>query len=89
MFRAECPKLLDGVRRATEQGNASMLERAAHALKGSLGDIAASQAFEAARALEMMAREGKIEGAVASVASLEVALHRLEYELRHLEKRAA
>ncbi|MGO8816186.1 MAG: PAS domain S-box protein [Terriglobia bacterium] len=89
MFRAECPKLLDGVRRATEEGNASMLERAAHALKGSLGDIAASQAFEAARALEMMAREGKIEGAVASVASLEVALHRLEYELRHLEKRAA
>jgi PAS domain S-box-containing protein len=89
MFLHECPKLLDGVRQAAEQSNASMLERAAHALKGSVGDIAAPQAFDAARTLEIMAREGKIEGAGAAVARLEGAIHQLEYELRNLENKAA
>ena len=58
MFLQECPKLLEGVRHATEQRNASLLERAAHTLKGSVGDMAAPQAFDAARTLEQMAREG-------------------------------
>jgi PAS domain S-box-containing protein len=89
MFLAECPKLLQNVRGATEQGNASKLERAAHALKGSLGDIASPQAFEAARTLEMMAREGNIEGAGAPAASLERAMELLEFELRHFERKAA
>ena len=43
---------------ATEQRNPSLLERAAHSLKGSVGDMAAPQAFGAARSLEQMAREG-------------------------------
>ena len=89
IFLQECPKLLEGVRQASEQGDASMLERAAHALKGSVGDIAAPEAFDAARTLETMAREGKIEGAGAAVASLEGAIHLLEHELRHLEKNVA
>ena len=89
MFLQECPKLLEGVRQAAEQRDASLLERAAHALKGSVGDIAAPQAFDAARTLEQMAREGKFEDAGAALMSLEVALHRLAPELRKLEKKAA
>ena len=89
MFLQEYPKLLEGVRQAAEQRNAAMLERAAHTLKGSVGDIAASQAFDAARILEQIAREGKLEGAALAVASLETALHRLEPELRKAEKKAA
>jgi len=89
MFLQECPKLLEGVRQATEQRNASLLERAAHTLKGSVGDIAAPQAFDAACTLEMIAREGKFEGADAALMSLEVALDRLVPELRKLEKKAA
>ena len=89
MFLQECPKLLEGVRQAAEQRNASLLERAAHALKGSVGDIAAPQAFDAARTLEQMAREGKLEGADAAVMGLEAAIHLLEHELRHLEKNVA
>ena len=89
MFLQECPKLLDGVRQAAGQRDASLLERAAHTLKGSVGDIAAPQAFDAARTLEVMAREGKLEGADAALVSLEVALDRLVPELRKLEKKAA
>jgi CheY-like chemotaxis protein len=87
MFLQECPKLLGDARQAAEQRNASWLERAAHTLKGSVGDMAAPQAFDAARTLEMMAKEEKFEDADAALRSLEVALHRLVPELRKLEKK--
>jgi CheY-like chemotaxis protein len=89
LFLQECPKLLEDVRQAAEQRNASLLERAAHKLLGSVGDMAAPQAFDAARTLEQMAREGKLEDADAALMSLEVALDRLVPELRHVEKKAA
>jgi CheY-like chemotaxis protein len=89
MFLQECPKLLEGVRQAAKQRNAPLLERAAHALKGSVGDIAAPEAFEASRTLEQMAREKKIDDAGAVLKSLEAALDRLVSELRiHLKKAA-
>jgi len=89
MFLHECPKLLEGVRQATAQHDATRLERAAHALKGTVGDIAAPQAFDAARTLEQMAREGSIDDAPAALANLEGALERLKDELAHLDKKAA
>jgi PAS domain S-box-containing protein len=89
MFLQECPKLLEGVRQAADQHNALLLERAAHALKGSVGDIAATQAFDAAGTLEQKAREGKIEDAATMVKILEAALDRLVSELRNEVKKAA
>jgi HPt (histidine-containing phosphotransfer) domain-containing protein len=89
MFLQECPKLLANVHQAAEQRNASRLVRAVHSLKGSVGDLAAPQAFEAARDLEQMAREERLEDADAALRSLEVALHRLVQELRQHEKMAA
>ena len=89
IFLQEYPKLLHDVHHAAAQRNASLLERAAHALKGSVGDLAAPQAFDAARILEQMAREGKLEGAGAALESLETALDHLEHELRNLENKAA
>ncbi|HMD83273.1 MAG TPA: PAS domain S-box protein [Terriglobia bacterium] len=89
MFLQECPKLLEGVRQAAEQHNAPLLERAAHTLKGPVGDIAAPQAFDAARTLEMMARKGNLDDADAALMSLEGALNRLVPELRKIEKKVA
>jgi HPt (histidine-containing phosphotransfer) domain-containing protein len=83
MFLQEYPRLWESVRQANEQQNASLLERAAHALKGSVGDIVAPQAYDAARTLEQVAREGKLEDADAALANLDVALHRLVDELRN------
>ena len=83
MFLQEYPKLMDGVRQAAGQRNASLLERAAHTLKGSVGDISALQAYDAAGTLEQMARDGDLKGLDAALTGLEVALQRLAPELRN------
>jgi HPt (histidine-containing phosphotransfer) domain-containing protein len=60
------------------------LERAAHALKGSAGDIAAMEAFAAARTLEQLAREGKVDDTGPALVTLEGALDRLDGVLREV-----
>jgi PAS domain S-box-containing protein len=89
LFLQECPKLLEGVRQAAAQHNASLLERAAHAMKGSVGDIAAPQAFDAARTLEYLARDGKLDGADAAMMSLESSIQQLLGELQNCGKKTA
>ncbi|MGO8787915.1 MAG: Hpt domain-containing protein [Terriglobia bacterium] len=88
IFLREWPKLLQGIRWADERHDPFLLERAAHALKGSLGDISAPRAFEAARTLEQMGRAGNLEGSGKALTRLEVALQQLDDELRHLENKA-
>jgi len=89
MFLEECPKLMKGIRQASARQDASALERAAHTLKGSLGDMAATQAFEAARDLEQMGRQGNLENTGAALAILESVIDRLMTELRRVEMKAA
>jgi CheY-like chemotaxis protein len=89
LFLEECPKLMKGIREAFTRQDASALERAAHALKGSLGDMVAPQAFDAARNLEQMARQGNIGNTGAALAILESAIERLMTELRRTEMKAA
>ncbi len=89
MFLESCPRLLADVRQAVKDRNASSLERAAHALKGSAGDIAAPLAFETARTMEQLARENKLDDADATLKSVEMALHLLMHELRGLQPNAA
>jgi HPt (histidine-containing phosphotransfer) domain-containing protein len=84
MFLSECPKLLADVRAAAEQRNAPALERATHKLKGSVAEICALQAARAARILEELAREGKIQDVGAALEKLEAALQRLMQELHDL-----
>jgi two-component system sensor histidine kinase/response regulator len=89
MFLEECPKLMKGIRQAFGRQDASGLERAAHALKGSLGDIVAPQAFEAARNFEQTARQGNPRKTGVALSILESAINRLVTELRRLEVKAA
>ncbi len=89
MFLISCPKLLADVRLAVRERNAVTLERAAHALKGSAGDIAAPLAFESARLMEQLARENKLEDVDAALKSVETALENLVHELRDLQTNAA
>jgi len=89
MFLEECPKLMKGIREAFARQEASALERAAHALKGSLGDMVAPQAFDAARDLEQMARQGNLGNVGAALAILESVIDRLVTELRRSEMKAA
>ncbi len=54
-------EMLSQVEHAVRQGNAEAIERAAHTLKGSVGNFAADRAFEAALKLETMGREGALK----------------------------
>jgi HPt (histidine-containing phosphotransfer) domain-containing protein len=83
MFLQEYPKLMENIHRAAEQGNPNLLERAAHSLKGSVGDMAAPEAMEAARVLERFANEGKLDQAAGVLKTLDESVDRLALELRN------
>ena len=81
IFRAEYPRLLANLRHSVEKGDARGVQEAAHAIKGTVGNFGAPAASEAARALEVMGREGALTGAGAGVARLEHAVDELDRNL--------
>ena len=70
-FRGDCPSMMERIRSAVRARDAAALADAAHALKGSVGNFGASEAFETAREVEKLAREGKLDGARELGATLE------------------
>jgi PAS domain S-box-containing protein len=70
-FREDCPRMMVRIRSAIRVRNATALAEAAHALKGSIGNFGASSAFESAREVEKLAREGKLDGACELCRTLE------------------
>ncbi len=72
-FREDCPRMMSRIRSAIRARDAAALADAAHALKGSVGNFGASAAFETAREVEKLAREGKLDGARELGAMLEEA----------------
>jgi len=81
MFRGESPKMLSAIRASVEAGDAAALARAAHALKGSVGNFGVSDSFHSAEALERMGRAGTLTGAASQFSRLETQLALLEREL--------
>jgi len=64
--------------------DAERLYRAAHTLKGSIGNFAADSAFAAAREVEMIGRRGELASAGDALAALESELGRLGADLNAL-----
>jgi PAS domain S-box-containing protein len=83
LFLNDLPKQLTAVREAIEQQQRQALERAAHTLKGSVGNFAARAAFQAVRNLEMLARQGNLTEAPEAFKALEVEIDRLERALKN------
>jgi PAS domain S-box-containing protein len=81
LFLADCPQGLAEIREAIHRGDPGALGKAAHALKGSIGNFAARNAFAAAQRLEIMGRDGNLENAGKALATLESELARLTEEL--------
>lgn len=77
IFVVECPRMMGEIRQALRDLDAKELERASHTMKGSLGNFAATGAFEAALRLERIARAQGLEEAP-------IALERLEHEIARL-----
>jgi CheY-like chemotaxis protein/HPt (histidine-containing phosphotransfer) domain-containing protein len=71
LFLEEYERWLREAREAIAAGNAAELKRPAHNLKGSLGHFGAQTAFETARALESLARNGILNDAPAVCSELE------------------
>jgi PAS domain S-box-containing protein len=63
IFAADSPQLLAEIRDAIAEGNALRLNRAAHALKGTVANFGAHAAVEAAKKLEILGKEEKLDEA--------------------------
>ena len=64
-------QMLSQVEQSVSRGNAEAIERAAHTIKGTVGNFAADRAFEAALKLETMGREGTLKDAERAFKDLE------------------
>jgi CheY-like chemotaxis protein len=84
IFLVECSRLMSELREAIHRNNALALERAAHSMKGSIGTFAAQKAYETARRLEEIGREGRLQDAERVYASLEAEIDRLRPEMESL-----
>ncbi|MDD5367712.1 MAG: response regulator [Anaerolineaceae bacterium] len=63
MYIHESATLMERLRSAVANGSAEEVQRSAHALKGSSGNVGAVQLAEACRQVEFMGREGQLKGA--------------------------
>jgi PAS domain S-box-containing protein len=84
IFVADYPKQLTEIKVAIQMGDAERLRRAAHTLKGSVGNFAAKRAFEAASQLELLGKKGNVHAAQGACAALEGELSLLSRELKKL-----
>jgi two-component system sensor histidine kinase/response regulator len=76
--------LIDQVAAAIAAGDSGRLARAAHALKGSVGNFCAPNAHAAAQALEVAGREGRVADAGTFFSRLVVELDKVRVFLRAL-----
>ena len=81
IFLTEYPELVGKLEQAVERGDAVLLERSAHTLKGSLSTIGAEIAAHNAFLLEVMGRAGQLEGAGEQLRQLGESLSTLREEL--------
>ena len=85
LFIQESPKLLSAIQQAIEQDDAQGLERAAHALKGSVGNFVIPTAVKAAQTLETMGREGNLAAADTAYAVLQEEISGIVQVFQRLE----
>jgi PAS domain S-box-containing protein len=72
------------IRTGLDSGDAVMVQRAAHALKGSVGTFQASAAQDAANQLEMSAKNGDLVGATKAFERLSTEISLVKQDLRRL-----
>src|SRR5206468_451243 len=62
MFLEDCPRMMGEIESAVGLRDGDAVSRAAHALKGSIGNFVTWGPFEAAQRLEVLGREGDVSG---------------------------
>jgi PAS domain S-box-containing protein len=84
LFRSECPRLMHDLRDAIAQRDAERIHFAAHALKGTLGNLSAADAFASALRLQELGRTGTLADADTAFAALEQQIERLDHAIVQL-----
>jgi CheY-like chemotaxis protein/HPt (histidine-containing phosphotransfer) domain-containing protein len=84
VFCSECPAMVREIEHAIERSDASRLRRAAHALKGSVGNFGASEVVTAAQHLELDGRDNNLADAAGHFTQLRLHLDRLLPTLRSI-----
>jgi CheY-like chemotaxis protein len=77
LFVSQCPRWLADIRLAVAQGDAILLYRTAHTLKGAVGNFGAAEACLEAQRLERLGREGNLKEAADICTALERQIERL------------
>ena len=85
LFLGEYPRELAEIHKAMATGDAPMLERTAHGLKGAVANFGARAAVDPAFQLEQLGKAGKLDQAPPALAALEQALACLHAELSSIE----
>ncbi|WP_438005947.1 response regulator [Sorangium sp. So ce321] len=81
VFLEECPRWMADIDEAVTSGDARKLQRAAHSLKGGVDSFGARAAFDAAFALEKMARANELGSLAEAQFALRAQVERLVPEL--------
>jgi CheY-like chemotaxis protein/HPt (histidine-containing phosphotransfer) domain-containing protein len=81
LFLEHLPGYVDKIREGLDRGDTHAVERAAHTLKGSIGNFGARLAYESAYRLEAAGRDGKLAEARGELTVLEEELGRLTFAL--------
>ena len=87
LFLDDAPSLVEKIRQAIQSCDSSSLEKAAHALKGSVSNFCAQQALEAAVRLEEIGRAGEVANAEPALRCLEKSLNDLQPLIERLAGR--
>jgi CheY-like chemotaxis protein/HPt (histidine-containing phosphotransfer) domain-containing protein len=66
LFLEDCPQRLAAIKSAVDQRDADAIRTSAHALKGAAGNLSATGLFEAARVLERIGAESRLDAAQAA-----------------------
>ncbi len=89
LFLDDVPAMLSDLRLALERGDATLLEKTAHRLKGSVGNFGAKPALDGALQLEQLGRDQDFSDAPRVLQQVERAIARLRPELEALIKERA
>ena len=88
IFLADCPGMLAEIRLAVAARDPAQVMSASHALKGSVSSFGANSAVEAARILESMGKQEKLEGVNEALFVLEREMALVLFALEEIAKEA-
>ena len=88
LFLDDLDERMQAIAAAVRSSELELLHRESHTLKGSVGNFAATRAFEAAQRLDDLARAGSLEGLAEAHAELVDAMAQTRVELEEMVKKA-